>query len=341
MADIVLDLNDQRPVWALPDFVGADILAAAPAGWTLARMSAPAVGTGDGKSGAAPEVLEAVRDATVYLGYGISAEVLRAGPKLRWVHSASAGIGTSLTPELLARDVVLTNSAGIHGPPMAEAVLGMMLHFARGFDLAVRAQAEGRWDADRFYRGDIAFPEIAGSCVGIVGLGGIGQEVAWRARALGARVLGLKRRPGASPEGIEVMTGEPGLRRLLQESDTLVITAPDTPATRGLIDAAALAQMKPSAVLINVSRGRIVDEDALAAALRTGRLRGAGLDVFTVEPLPAEHALWTLPNVLLTPHVSPITPHFWRRQTDLIVDNLRRFARGETMRNIVDKREGY
>ena len=173
--------------------------------------------------------------------------------------------------------------------------------------------------------------------------------MAWRAGALGARVIGLKRRladgaggeGGSVVDGVEVVYGAEGLVRLASESDYLVVTAPHTKHTRGIVSREVLAHMKSDAVLINVSRGPLIDEAALVEALRAGRLRGAGLDVFSVEPLPEDHALWDLPNVVITPHVSPVTRGFWRREVDLIVENLERFLSGGTLRNLVDKQAGY
>lgn len=345
MAHVVVDLNDQRPVWSQPAWFRDELRAALPDDWTLAVMETPSEGTGDGSTAAAPEVLDAVRDAKVYMGFGIAEEVLRAAPRLEWVHTGSAGVGSSLTPTMMARtDLVFTNSAGIHGPPMAEAVVGMVLHFFRGFDFAVRSQARGAWNTGPFYRADAPIRELASSTVGVLGLGGIGLEVATRMRALGARVLGLKRRPGGdAPEGVEVLVGDDGFRTLLAESDALVVTAPDTPETRGMMDAGAFGLMKAGAVFVNVARGRIADEAALVEALRSGRLRGAGLDVFASEPLPAGHPLWSLDNVLLTPHVSPVTDRFWRREADLVLHNLRCLLDGRPaeMRNVVDRRAGY
>ncbi len=341
----MVDLNDQRPVWSQPSWFAEELRAALPPDWTLAVMETPSEGTGDGSTAAAPEVLDAVRDARVYMGFGIAEEVLRAAPRLAWVHTGSAGVGSSLTPTMLERtDLVFTNSAGIHGPPMAEAVVGMVLHFFRGFDFAVRAQARGRWNTDPFYRADAPLRELSSSTVGVLGLGGIGLEVATRMRSLGARVLGLKRRRGGEvPEGVEVRYGDEGFRALLAESDALVVTAPDTPETRGMMDAEAFGRMKRGAVFVNVARGRIADEDALVEALRSGRLRGAGLDVFGREPLPEGHPLWSLDNVLLTPHVSPVTDRFWRREADLVLFNLRCLLEGRTgeMRNVVDRKAGY
>lgn len=358
MSRAVLDMKDRRPIWAMPPWVPAQIADALPPGWELVVLDEETDGSGDGAARVAPAVLDSVADAEIYFGYGIPAELLRAGPDLRWVHSGAAGVGSSLGAEMKTSPVVFTNSAGVHAPPMAETVLAMLLYFGRGLDLAVAGQRDSRWSNEDFYVAGAPLGELAGSTVGVVGFGGIGREVARRVASLGARVIALRRstphaadadlRPvggGASlGDRIEVLSGASGLDAVLRESDAVVLCAPDTPETRGLIDAGAIGRLKPGAVLVNVARGRIVDEAALVAALTEGRIRGAGLDVFTREPLPPDHPLWSLPNVLLTPHVSAVTRRFWRRETDLILRNLERYLAGapvEEWENVVDKEAGY
>lgn len=340
MSALVLNLADRRPIYDLPRDLVPALEATLPATWQVRSIEALADGTGDGGGEPDPSTLEAVRDAEIYMGFGVHPAILRAGAGLRWVHSGTAGVGSSLTPEMLAHEAVFTNSAGTHGPPMAETVIGYILHFARGFDFALEGQGRGSWWKEPFDVAGAPVREVAGSTVGIIGLGGVGREVADRARALGARVLGLKRSP-ARIEGVEVVTGAAGLDRVLLESDYLVLTAPETPETRGLIDAAALARMKPDAVLINVARGALIDDAALLGALEEGRLRGAALDVFAIEPLPDGHPFWSAPNLLVTPHVSAYTPRFWEREAALILDNVRRYLEGMPLRNVVDKRAGY
>jgi len=356
MPRLLFDLNDGRPAWALPGWVPKEIRKALPEGWILQEMEREADGSGDGVTSLGPELLEAAREVEIYIGYGVPSALLREAGRLKWAHSGATGVGSSLTPEMLESPVLFTNSKGIHGPPMGDTAMAMILHFARGLDFSVTSKAEGRWDTGPFYRGDHPLTEVAHSTVGIFGFGGIGRQVAKRARAFGARVLAYDRGPQAfhdvgrislEPEidlrdpGIETLHGEGGFRRLLEESDFLVLSAPETPGTRGKLDAVALSRMKSTAVLVNLSRGRLVAEDALVEALQEGRLRGAGLDVFVDEPLPPGHPLWTLPNVVLTPHVSAVTRGFWRRQTDLILENLRRYLAGETLLNLVDKRAGF
>ena len=352
MNKLVFDMKDRRPVWALPDWAVEQIQEALPADWTMTVVNAAADGSGDGSARANDEVLASVGDARIYMGFGIPPEVLTTGECLEWVHSGSAGVGSSLTPEMLASPVWFTNSAGIHGPPMAETVVGMILYFARGLDLAAVGKAGNRWDANPFYQVDSPIRELGDSVVGIIGLGGVGGEVAKRALAMGARVIGLRRdgsesaaqpdwTTGVTAESLRVVTGEDGLYGLLGDSHYVVISAPSTPATRGIVSRRALAAMRPDAVLVNISRGDLVDEDALVDALREGRLRGAGLDVFGVEPVPRDHSYWGLPNVIVTPHVSAVTRSYWRREVELIVENLRRFLGDEPLTNVVDKIEAY
>lgn len=356
MPTLVVDLQDRRPVWSLPGWARDKIRSAVPSTWSVAFLETPADGSGDGALRAPPELLRAVADARAYMGYGIPAQVLEAGRRLEWVHSAAAGVGSSLGSAMLERDVLFTNSAGVHGPPMAESVVAMLLYFARGLDLAVRAQQEGRWGAESFWAADSPVAELAGSTVGIVGYGGVGREVARRASCLGSRVLAVRRT--ASPEppdapdpevepapkvetGAEVETGPKGLARVLDQSDYVVLAVPETPRTRNLIDRQRIFSMKRGAVLVNVARGRVLDEEALLEALNAGHLRGAALDVFHAEPLPQGHPFYRHPRVLVTPHVSATTRRFWEREADLIADNIARFAGGEPLRNLVDKSAGY
>lgn len=337
----VIDLRDARPLWALPDWALAEIRAAFPPEWEAVVVDAHSDGRGDG-GGPSPEALAAVRGAEVYMGYGIPPELFRAaGDGLRWVHSGAAGVGGALYPEMRDSRVVLTNSAGMHAEPIADTVLAMALHFARGLDFAVRAQAERRWDKEPFEAADAPVRETEELSVGILGLGGIGRAVARRFAALGAQVLATRRGGGDAPEGVELVRGDDALGRLLEASDVLVVAVPDTPETRGMLGRAELERLPRDAVLVNVARGRVLDEDALVEALREGRLRGAALDVFAREPLPAESPLWGLSNVLVTPHVSGTSHRYWRRETGLVVENVRRYLAGEPLLNTVDKHAGY
>ena len=332
--------SPRYPTWSIPADTLRRLRDIAGPGWEVELIEFEATASGDGVSAVPEEVLAAVEDAEIYFGFGIPDAVVLRGDELRWVHSAAAGVRTSLEGPLGEADILFTNSAGIHGPPVAETVLGYLLHFARGLDLAVRSQARGEWQKAPFDAADAPVREVAGSTVGVVGLGGIGREVAWRAKALGATVVGLRRRP-EPVAGVELLTGEDALGELLERSHFVVLTVPETASTRGLIGERELRRMGLDTVLVNVSRGALVDEEALASALRDGHIRGAALDVFSSEPLPSGHPLWTTPATLITPHTSAYTHDFWRREAALLMDNLERYRAGSPLRNVVDREAGY
>ena len=282
-------MADERTRWAITPAALAQLRDALPDDWRLIDINARVSSVGDG-SGVSPEALEAVAGAEVYAGFGFPPELFRAATgnraRLRWVHTGSAGVGALLYPELVSSDVVITNSAGIHARPMAETVIAMALHFARGFDYAVRNQARALWDQSEFESVQSRVVELAGRTMGILGFGGIGREVAQRARALGMRVLATRRHADRKVADVEIVAGDArGVERVLRDGDVVVIALPSTPETRGLIGARELSHMKPNAVLINVARGNIVDEAALIEALQRGTIRGAALDVFAHEPL--------------------------------------------------------
>lgn len=340
----VINLRDRRPIWEIPEWAENAIASSFPAAFEVVFVDTASDGRGDG-GGVTEEALGAVRGAEIYIGFGAPRELFEAAtattPALRWIHSGTAGVGALLYPELVNSEVILTNSAGIHSPAMAETVIAMMLHFARGLDYAVRSQAAGEWDSSPFENRIGAVTELADTTLGIIGLGGIGVEVARRARALDMKVLAVRRSNMPGPTGVEMCTGPGAIALLLRRSDYVLVAVPETPRTKGLIDRNDIAAMKPGAVLINVARGEIVDEDDLLDALEGGRLRGAALDVFRKEPLSPDSAFWRLPNVLITPHVSATTTRFWEREVELIRDNVARYLAGRALRNVVDKRLGY
>lgn len=337
---LVVDLNDRRPLYSVPDWAVGEIRAAVPDDWEVVVLHDLTDSTGDGGP-ATPAAMRAIGEAEVYLGYGIPPALFQAaGERLRWAHSGAAGVGGSLHPAMIESDVVLTNSAGVHAEPIADTVLATILYFARGLDFAVRLQAEHRWDRGPWESADAPVRELSELTLGVHGLGGIGRAIARRGAALGMRVLATRRRPGDAPD-VELLTGDDALPKLLDASDVVVVTVPRTKETEGTIGAAELARLPAGATVVVISRGGVVDEDALVEALASGRIRGAALDVFAREPLPPESPLWGLPNALLTPHISGASHLFWRRQTDLVVENLRRYLAGDPLLNTVDKQAGY
>jgi phosphoglycerate dehydrogenase-like enzyme len=272
--------------------------------------------------------------------------LLTRAPRLAWVHSASAGVERALTPAARERGVVITNARGVFSRPIAEYVMMMILSVSRKLPGLLELQRERTWQP-------LEGTELRDVTVGIVGLGSIGRAVGALATAFGCRVVATRRRPeaGSAPHGDEELSfGEAMLDRvggpetlpaLLAESDFVVLAAPLTPETENMISADTLEAMKPGAWLINVARGRLVDERALLRALRDGHLGGAILDTFRDEPLHANSPFYDLPNVIVTPHTSWSSARVLDRSVDLFADNLRRFAKGEPLLNVVDPSQGY
>ena len=338
---LVIDLASPRAAWRITPAGVAAIRAGVGSGWDVVEVQAPAASDGDGGSGS-PESIAATRGAEVYIGYGVPTGVVEAGrATLRWVHTGTAGVGSSL-PQLRDTNIVLTNSAGIHAEPIADWVIAAIAYFARGLDQMVEAQALRRWAKDEFTDLTLPVRELRDLRVGIVGLGGIGGAVARRALALGMSVAGVRRRATqGGPLGVRWVGILEELPRLAAESDCLVIAAPHTGATAGAVSRRVLELLPRDAIVVNVSRGSLLDEAALLALIDAGRLRGAALDVFGMEPLPEDHPFWGHPRVLVSPHVSAVTPRFWERETALIVDNIRRYLAGAPLTNVVDLEAGY
>ena len=340
---LAVDLAAASVNWALTPEAERSIRAAAPQGWQIRFVRATTVSDGDGGARPSSEAVEAIRDAEVYFGFGISRPLFQEARSLRWVHSAAAGVGAALFPEMVASPVVLTNSAGVHAVPIAEHVVGGVLYLLRMFDVAVSRQRSARWDKEPFVGSGSGIREMGDARVLVVGAGGLGQAIATRMSALGARCTGLRRRPNLGvPQGFDRVAGLEALDSELPNSDVLVLTLPLTQETRGLMTASRLDRLPREAILVNVARGALVDEGALAGMLATRRIRGAVLDVFTEEPLPASSPFWGLESVLLTPHVSAVSPkRFWDRAVALFAENWQRYDRGEQLRNLVDKQSGY
>lgn len=250
-------------------------------------------------------------------------EVFALAPNLRWIHSQWAGLDGLMFPALAASPALLTNGAGVFAEALAEFAVAAMLWFAKDLDRMRRQQAARRWE-------EFDVRMLSGARLGVLGLGGIGKAVARRALALGLHVQGIGRKHSREE-----------LESLLKESDYLLAATPLTPETRGMLGAAELAMMKPGSVLINLGRGAVIEEAALLDALRNGPMRGAAFDVYHTEPLPADHPLWGLDNVLMSPHTADHTATWLEEATRFFVRNYARYAAGEKLENVVDKQAGY
>ena len=273
--------------------------------------------------------------------------LLARAPRLAWVHSATSGVERALTPASRERGLTVTNARGVFSRPIAEYVLMMILAVSRRLPQLLELQRERTWQP-------LEGSELRDVTVGIVGLGSIGRAVGALATAFGCRVIAVRRRPESggdvSREGedltfedamLDRVGGPEMLPELLGGSDFIVLAAPLTPETEDMINADTLAMVKPGAWLINVARGRLIDERALLRALRDGPLGGAVLDTFREEPLPALSSFYELPNVIVTPHTAWSSGRVLDRSVDLFCDNLRRFANGEPLLNVVDPAAGY
>jgi len=276
-------------------------------------------------------------DVEIGLGTNNGARVsafLEKATKVRWYHSLGAGVENLVgLPVFRERGIVLTNNSGAMDIPIGEHVTAMLLAAAKRLHLYRDQQRQGEWKEHRQL-------ELHGSTLVVFGLGSIGAEAARLAAALGMRVIGVRRSSTPVP-GVERIVPPDQLADAVAEADYLAVCAPLTHATRGAVSRAVIARMKPTAWIVNIARGAIVDESALVEALQAGRIAGAALDAFTVEPLPRESPLWSLENVIITPHSSNSSPNVRQRTLALVQENLRRFEKGEPLLNVVNLEAGY
>jgi len=283
-----------------------------------------------------------IPDTEVVMTWSLRPEQVKIGRALRWVHSPAAAVHQLIFPELVDNEIILTNARDVHGPVVAEHVMGLIFALAKRIPQAVRLQSQHVWGQKAIWESHPPPRELAGATLGLVGLGSIGREVARHAAGLGMRVIAVREHPEkGKPENVAQVYATTQLDAMLSESDYVVLAAPTTPATRSLINAQRLAAMKPDAHLINVGRGPLIDDKSLVEALRGGQIAGAALDVFVDEPLPADSPYWDLDNVLITPHTAGLTEKLWDRHYALFSENLRRYLAGETLLGLVNKQEGY
>jgi phosphoglycerate dehydrogenase-like enzyme len=268
--------------------------------------------------------------------YSHVADLPSLAPNLRWIQATSAGVGNFLKTSgyLEKTHWVFTTASGVHARPLAEFAIMSMLYFAKGFPRMQRLQKTKTWER-------YATSELSLNTLGIVGVGKIGSEVARIAKAFGMSVIGMKREPGDVPNVDRMVYGSEGLREILSQSDFLCLSLPQTVETERMISSKELALMKKGAVIINVSRGAVIDEGALIEGLKSGHLGGAALDVFEVEPLPAESSLWAMENVIVSPHSASTSLRENEKLVELFCENLKRYVRGGELINVFDRERMY
>lgn len=284
---------------------------------------------------AADEADRHIENADILIAWGNIdlRELLPKAKRLKWIHALSSGVEDFLVPELIHSEIVLTNSRGIHGIPMAEHVLAMILNFTRKISAAHDHQKARIWKP-------LQAEEVYEKSIAIVGLGSVGREIAKRAKCVGMKVLAVKRTI-TTELFVDKLYAMDQLPNLLSAADFVVVTLPLTPKTRGMFNMEAFQLMKKSAYFINVARGAIVNQADLVSALRENLIRGAALDVFEEEPLPADSPLWDLPNLLVTPHIAAKSPYYIDRSLKLFIENLHKFLSRSEMINVIDKEKGY
>ncbi|OCT11957.1 hydroxyacid dehydrogenase [Paenibacillus pectinilyticus] len=282
------------------------------------------------------EAREHISDADVLISAGrLHPDLVAQATKLKWVQTLSAGIDKLPLEDLARRDVIVTNARGVHTIQMSEFALSLMLQWVRKANLLHDNQQQHVWDHQ------VQFGELHGKTIGIIGAGAIGEAVARKAKAFDMKVIGLNRSGTPQAAFDTTVHGEEGLAHLLAQSDFVVVLLPSTPKTRGFLRQDHLDLMKPNAFFINLARGDVLNEEALILALQQGKIAGAALDVFAQEPLPPSSPLWSMNNVILTPHIAGASVHYTDRVSTIFYHNLRAMLDGGDMRNVVDLAEGY
>jgi phosphoglycerate dehydrogenase-like enzyme len=282
-----------------------------------------------------------VPDAEVLFAWGLTGRLVPAAKKLQWLHTPLSGVDRLLNPEMQKASIRVTSSRGVNSIAVAEHTFGMVLALTRGIAEGVRAQGDRRWAQNELYGRVPGLSELHGKLLGLFGMGEIGRELAVRAQAFGMRVWGLARTARTPPPGVEKVLPAKRAEALVREADVLVLALPLTPQTQGIVGERLLHRMKPTSILVNIGRGALVQEPALVRALRDGWIGGAALDVFAHEPLSPESPLWTMPNVVMTPHVAGTHPDYMARSADIFLENLKRYHRGLPLHNEVDLHAGY
>lgn len=282
-----------------------------------------------------------IPDADIFAGFVLRREQFALARELKWIHSTASAVTQFLHPALRSSGIAMTNARGLQSETMAEHILGTLIALARRFPDCFRYQQRGTWAQGELWDAPVRPRELSGQVLLVIGFGEIGRAAGRLAAAVGMRIVGVTRSGAGAAEGAGRLAAATKLHELLPEADFVLLSAPETPETRGMMGGREFALMKRTSYLVNVARGALVDESALVAALTSGQIAGAALDVATHEPLAAESPLWKAPNLFLTPHVSAVSEGLWKRQGDLLVENLERWFSGRELVNRVDLERGY
>jgi phosphoglycerate dehydrogenase-like enzyme len=328
-AKLLIATYHRLDLWLAPDWFSEKLHKEFPQ-LEIARLT-----TGEG-------IEREIANAEILFSQSLTPEQFAVARKLRWIHSSAAAVHQFIFPELVKSNVVLTNAREVHGRGVAEHVMALILAMAKRIPESVRFQQKRVWGQDILWSGGATPLDVDGATLGLVGFGSIGRNVAKYAHAMGMRVIVVREHPGQNPpEFVEQELPSSRLADMLAQSDHVVLSPPLTASTKGMIGREQLGKMKPSAFLVNVGRGPLLDEPALIDALREHKIAGAALDVFDKEPLPADSPLWELENLLITPHTAGMDQRLWERHYALFSENLRRYFKGEPLLGLVDKQQEY
>lgn len=286
-------------------------------------------------------IAEEIADADIVIGWSIRGEQVSAAKKLRWIHSTAAAVHALISPELQASDIVVTSARAVHGPVVAEHAMALVFAMAKRLPAAAKFQAQRHWAQQEMWNTAPRPRELRDATIVIVGFGAIGSALAQLAKSIGMRVIAVREHPEKGSGIADQTFGFDNLKQVLPEGDFIVLAAPVTPKTRAFMNAERLALLKPTAYLINVGRGALIDEEALVHALHASQFAGAALDVVGHEPLPPHSPLWAMDHIFITPHTAGLAERLWERQYENFTDNLRRFLAGEPLLWTIDKHAGY
>jgi phosphoglycerate dehydrogenase-like enzyme len=327
---LLIALYHPFPLWTAPDWLAPRLREEFPS-VHITQLPGPKYEDIEGE----------IADADACVAWSLRPDQFRCAKKLKWIHSPAAAVHQLMFPELVSSDVVVTNARDVHGPVVAEHAIAVVLALAKKIPQAVRFQQQHIWAQRMLFEEVPPLMEAAGAEVLLIGYGSIGREFTKRAKALGMRVTAIREHWQRGAEEADAVASAAELDQLLPGADFVVLAAPLTAATKHLLNALRIARVKPTAYIINVSRGPLIDDKALIAALQGESIAGAALDVFVEEPPPSDSPYWDLPNVLITPHTAAVTPRLWERHYKQISENLRRFLAGQPLLGVVNKQQGY